>query len=136
MFIQKDHFVKSVQIRSNIWSLFSCIRAEYKKIRARNNSVFQHFSRSVLPAHFTIFFSFFLHLKWRTWLSKGGCESFRKSHCNKMIPFLLTAYFHGTKNKQSMQVIYRILHLYTVYVPPISHTTRHINNAWKFRNLF
>ena len=34
-----------------------------------------------------------------------------------MIPFLLIACFHGTKNKQSMQVIYRILHLYTIYVP-------------------
>ena len=41
------HCVKSVQIRSFFWSVFSCIRTEYRKIRTRNNSVFRHFSRSV-----------------------------------------------------------------------------------------
>ena len=28
------------------WSVFSCIRTEYRKIRTRKNSVFGHFSRS------------------------------------------------------------------------------------------
>ena len=42
----QSHYVKSVQIRSYFWSVFSCIRTEYKKIRTRNNSVFGHFSRS------------------------------------------------------------------------------------------
>ena len=28
------------------WSVFSCIQAEYRKIRTRNNTVFGHFSRS------------------------------------------------------------------------------------------
>ena len=54
------HLVKSVQIRSNFWSVFSRIRieygryfaslhiqSEYGKIRTRNYSVFGHFSRSV-----------------------------------------------------------------------------------------
>ena len=54
------HCVESVQIQSYFWSLFSCIRTEcgdllsnlriqceYRKIRARINSVFGHFSRSV-----------------------------------------------------------------------------------------
>ena len=36
---KKTHCVKSVQIRSYFWS-------EYRKIRARHNSVFWHFSRS------------------------------------------------------------------------------------------
>ena len=40
------HCVKSVQIRSYVWSVFSCIQPEYRKIRSRNNSVFGHFSRS------------------------------------------------------------------------------------------
>ena len=40
------HCVKSVQIRSYFWSVFSCIQPEYRKIRSRNNSVFGHFSRS------------------------------------------------------------------------------------------
>ena len=38
---------KSVQIRSYFWSVFSCIRTEYRKMRTRNNSVFGHFSRNV-----------------------------------------------------------------------------------------
>ena len=51
--------IRSVQIRSYFWSVFSCfglnteiyfvdlhIQSEYRKIRTRNNSVFGHFSRS------------------------------------------------------------------------------------------
>ena len=53
------HCVKSVQIRSYFWSLFSCIwteygyllrksaiKSEYRKIRIRNNSLFGQFSCS------------------------------------------------------------------------------------------
>ena len=40
------HCMKSVQIRSYFWSVFSCIQSEYRKIRTRNNSVFGHFSCS------------------------------------------------------------------------------------------
>ena len=41
------HCVKSVQIRSYFWSVFTCIWTEYREIRTRNNSVLGHFSRSV-----------------------------------------------------------------------------------------
>ena len=41
-----NHWVKNVQILSYFWSVFSCIRTEYRKIRTRNNSAFGHFSRS------------------------------------------------------------------------------------------
>ena len=44
MFSVSSHCVKSVQIRSYFWSVFS--RIQYRKIRTRNNSVFGHFSRS------------------------------------------------------------------------------------------
>ena len=37
--------MKSVQIRSFLWSVFSCARAEYSKKRTRKNSLFGHFSR-------------------------------------------------------------------------------------------
>ena len=37
---------KSVQIRSFLWFIFSCIQSKYKKIRTRKNSVFGHFSCS------------------------------------------------------------------------------------------
>ena len=39
--------VKSVQIRSFFWSVFSCIQSEYRKIPTRKNCVFGLFSRSV-----------------------------------------------------------------------------------------
>ena len=38
--------MKSVQIRSFFWSVFSRIQSECSKIRTRKNSVFGHFSRS------------------------------------------------------------------------------------------
>ena len=41
------HCLKSIQIRSFFWSLFSRIQTEYEKIRTRKNFVFGHFSRSV-----------------------------------------------------------------------------------------
>ena len=41
------HSVKSVQIWGFFWSIFSCIRTEYRKILTRKISVFGHFSRSV-----------------------------------------------------------------------------------------
>ena len=56
--LNKIHYVKSVQMRSIFWSVFSCIpifliygvnlriQSEYRKIRARKYSVFGHFSRS------------------------------------------------------------------------------------------
>ena len=39
LFFNSTHCVKSIQIRSYFWAVFSCIRT-------RNNSVFGHFSRS------------------------------------------------------------------------------------------
>ena len=38
-------------LRNYFWSVFSCIRAEYRRIRTRNNSVFGHFSRNVSIAN-------------------------------------------------------------------------------------
>ena len=60
---EMEHCVKSVQIGSIFWSVFSCtwteyrdlrsksntvfsIQSEYRKIRTRKNSIFGHFSRS------------------------------------------------------------------------------------------
>ena len=44
--IKNTDCVKSVQIRGYFWSVFSCVRTEYRKIRTRNKSVFGHISRS------------------------------------------------------------------------------------------
>ena len=38
--------MKSVRIRSFLWSIFSCNRTKNRKIRTRKNSVFGHFSCS------------------------------------------------------------------------------------------
>ena len=40
--------MKSVQVRSFLWSAFSCIRTEYGDLlrKSRKNSLFGHFSRS------------------------------------------------------------------------------------------
>ena len=46
--IPRVYCVKSVQIRSYFWSIFSCIQFKYRKIRTRNNTVFGRFSHSVL----------------------------------------------------------------------------------------
>ena len=59
--------MKSIQIQSYFWSLFSCIQTECRKIPTRNNSVFGYFSRSERyrskikwqsPGFFIIDFSF------------------------------------------------------------------------------
>ena len=44
-----NHCVKSVQIRSYFWPVFSCIQSKYRKIGTRNKSVIGHFSLSVRP---------------------------------------------------------------------------------------
>ena len=49
--VQKNIYcMKSIQIWSFFWSVFSCIWTEYRKIRNRKNSVFGHFSRSEVIA--------------------------------------------------------------------------------------
>ena len=40
------HYVKSVQMRSFLWSVFYRIQPDCGKMRTRKNSVFHHFSRS------------------------------------------------------------------------------------------
>ena len=40
------HWVKSVQLRTYFWFVFSCIWTVCRKIQTRKNSVFGHFSRS------------------------------------------------------------------------------------------
>ena len=47
------HCVKSVQIRSFFWSVFSYIWTEYRKIQIRKNSLFGHFSRSEISSVFS-----------------------------------------------------------------------------------
>ena len=45
-----QHCMKSVQIRSFSWSVFSCIQSKYMKIRTKKNSVLGPFSPSAKHA--------------------------------------------------------------------------------------
>ena len=58
------HCAKSVQMRGFFWSVFFCIRTEYKKIRIRKNSVFGHFSFSERIVNIHRFFNL------QTWFEK------------------------------------------------------------------
>ena len=40
------HCVKSVQMRRYFWSIFSCIRSEYRKIQTKETSIFGQFPRN------------------------------------------------------------------------------------------
>ena len=71
------HCVKSVQIRSYFWSVFSRMRTEYREILCtRNNSIFGHFPRSAYallnPFHPNVPFliSLLIHL-WCSDASRG-----------------------------------------------------------------
>ena len=55
----KSHCVKSIQIRSYFWYVFSCIQTEYRKIRTRDNSVFGNFTQWVSDISFLIFRTIF-----------------------------------------------------------------------------
>ena len=85
------HCVKSAQMWSFFWSMFSCIQCEYRKKWTRNNSVFEHFPRSVFQfesrttCHYTINFWFYGRLFYvfqiMVRLNKA-CIPSSKSTCN------------------------------------------------------
>ena len=45
-FSLNNRCMKSLQILSFFWSVFSCVQPEYRKIRTRKNAVFRNLSRS------------------------------------------------------------------------------------------
>ena len=76
------HYVKSVQIPSNFWSVFSAlglntkrcevslrIQSKCRKIKTRNYSVFGHFSRCVILSNFIFLYLF--GIKYRVTISKS-----------------------------------------------------------------
>ena len=82
-------------MRSYFWSVFSCIRTEYRKIRTRNNSVFGHFSRTVCSSGFIDAFVsvcfFILHrVFWYVFLS-WFVHCFRFSFATMTFQMVMTA---------------------------------------------
>ena len=86
--------VKSVQILSFFWSIFSCFRTEYRKIRTRNNFIFGHFSRSQSLSCFTQYFGvridFFQKKSWIAELSSRFSHYYRKKYFTRDIRWSLT----------------------------------------------
>ena len=100
-----QHCVKSVQIRSSFWSVFFCIRPEYRKIRNKKTFVFEHFSRNANSSLFTLFTQCCLGHKKKTpisvcilyqyyvkYLISGiilmVCESFSNVNGTRMLKFV------------------------------------------------
>ena len=80
-------FVKSVNIQSYFWSVFSYIRiehrdllgkSEYRKIRTRNIPELGHFSR--IASHVFFIISFSLNLLWDLSYKSGNFRQFRTVH--------------------------------------------------------
>ena len=67
--------VKSVQIRSYFWSVFSCIwTTEYRKIRTRKNSAFEYFSRSNGITNYGSFIKNYKKKTLRKTMAKNYCK--------------------------------------------------------------
>ena len=78
----KRHSVKSVEMGSFFWSVFSRIQSEYGKIRTRKNSEFRHFTQwdhstewvaEKLPNYFTTISQSLvsIHCLMNTWTTKN-----------------------------------------------------------------
>ena len=96
LLLVNHHCVKSVQIPSFLWPLFSCVRTEYWKIWTRKNSVFGHFSRSAFSEVESIF-----QRLWGSflWLTTGNVISnaLLSSHilgCFQKVMVLIWFFFH------------------------------------------
>ena len=63
------HCVKSVQIRSFFWFVFSCIYSKYRKVHTGKISVYGHFSGSALLTHFSPVSHFYT--PWKRQQNKG-----------------------------------------------------------------
>ena len=82
--------LKSVQIRSFLWSVFSSIQSKYRKIRTSKNSAFGHFSHSVYWWLPKIFYSLKSYHKLRT--SEGiwtNTESYSKLNYGRKWKYLI-----------------------------------------------
>ena len=124
----ENHCVKRVQIRSHFWSVFSCIRTEYRIIRTRDNFVFGRFSRSdffhsmILCSVGNDYFmaNFFCHVSW---------GSLRTKIKQMNSPFFLwqnVPYFYS--NSQSHMLLFHTFHLLVYHFGVTCHLKMFI--AW------
>ena len=132
----ENHCVKRVQIRSHFWSVFSCIRTEYRIIRTRNNSVSGRFSRSeffhsmILCSVGNDYFersklwdfmaNFFCHVSW---------GSLRTNIKERNSPFFLWHYVPNFySNSQSHMLLFHTCHLLVCHFGITCHLKTFI--AW------
>ena len=143
------HFVKSVQIRSFFWSVFSRIRTEYEeivflriqsefmKIRTRKNSVFGHFTRSVCFPYLE--FCFF-----RSWilifLNYGiFCVFSRAANVNSLKPrqdgTLCTIWYH-LRNFKNVKNTHGVVLLLVKLQAEACNFTKSNTPSWEFFMFF
>ena len=85
--------MKSVQIRTYFWSIFSCIWTEYRKIRTRNNTIFGHFSRSGYLNNYFLNFLVFTFLLFKHAIKCVSDQYNTEEICDKAID----TYAHALK---------------------------------------
>ena len=85
------HCVKSVQIQSFFWSIFFCIRPEYRKIRTKKISVFGHFPCSDLDWHFMEVGQHAYLAGWGWWMHAGSVPCNQKLSCKWNLSFFQAA---------------------------------------------
>ena len=90
--------MKSIQIWSYFWSIFSCIQSKYRKIQTRNNSVFAHFSRSE-------YFMFAAAKSWFQPLSSTNIFRLRSAAANLCWQFWNHGYNRSGKKTDDKQVV-------------------------------
>ena len=86
-----SHCVKSVQIQSFFWSIFSRIRTTYgensvKNLRTRKKPAFGHFSRSVSFNAFLISDQGEIYSQWSDWSPcdpDNNCQKMRQRFCSQ-----------------------------------------------------
>ena len=108
-----QHCVKSVQIRSFFWSIFSCIRTEYRKMRTRKNSIFGHFSRSVGFGQLQVIFS------QQPVISEICDARFEMEHS---LPFWL-------KFVSTVYILTSLFHSYIAYQEIDNHNKEHVSHS-------
>ena len=86
--VNTKHYVKSVQVRSYFWSVFFCIRTQYRKIRTRSNSVFGHFHAVNGCDNMTLKSQFLISKSWDYFTSKNNMKKRETNSENKVKKYI------------------------------------------------
>ena len=119
------HCMKSVQIRSFFWSVFSCIRTEHREIRTRKNSVFGHFSCRVFIKHYATLYVILVFFWLQTSFTDKLLTKDKTLQCEVFKAFL---------SYQNRHVNAQVLHMRECAGK--THGNSNILKYWKIPNFF